>query len=85
MYPNMRIYAVIDIKDLDLIDFSQIEETSRDTIRKSLDNKQFVIKWENGYTPTFISDGTVVPVGIYNHAEILEIMATAEWSQLIEE
>jgi hypothetical protein len=81
----MRIYAVIDIKDLDLIDFSQIEETSRDTIRKSLDNKQFVIKWENGYTPTFISDGTVVPVGIYNHAEILEIMATAEWSQLIEE
>jgi hypothetical protein len=80
----MRIYAVIDITDLELIDFSQIEETSRDTIRKSLDDTQFVIKWEDGYTPTFIMDGTVVPVGTYDHHAILELMATDKWSQPIE-
>lgn len=81
----MRTYAVININDLDLIDFSQIEETSRDTIRKSLDNTQFVIKWENGYTPTFISDASVVPVGTYDHHAILELMATPAWSKPIEE
>jgi hypothetical protein len=80
----MRIYAVIDITDLELIDFSQIEETSSITIRKSIDNTQFVIKWENGYTPTFIMDGTVIPVGTYDHHAILELMATDKWSEPIE-
>jgi hypothetical protein len=79
----MRIYAIIKITDLDLIDFSQIDETSANTIRKSLDNTKFVIKWNE--EPTFIADGTVVPVGIYSHSECLEIMATAEWSEPIEE
>ncbi len=80
----MRIYAVIDIKDLDLIDFSQIEETSSNTIRKSIDNTQFVIKWQEGYEPTFIADGTVIPVGIYTHSEAIELMSTPEWSEPIE-
>ena len=80
----MRTYAVINITDLELIDFSQIEETSRDTIRKSLDNTQFVIKWQNGYEPTFISDGTVIPVGTYDHHAILQLMATDKWSEPIE-
>jgi len=80
----MRTYAVINIAELDLIDFSQIEQTSRNTIRKSLDNTQFVIKWQDGYEPTFIADGTVIPVGIYTHSEILELMATDKWSEPIE-
>jgi len=84
MKDNDRRYAVIYLTDLDLIDFSQIEQTSINTIRKSLDDTQFVIKWENGYTPTFITDGSVIPVGTYDHHAILEIMATAEWSEPIE-
>lgn len=80
----MRIYAVIDIKDLDLIDFLQIEETSSNTIRKSLDNTQFVIKWQEGYEPTFIENGTVIPVGIYTHSEAIELMSTDKWSEPIE-
>jgi hypothetical protein len=81
----MRTYAVIDITDLELIDFSQIEETSSITIRKSIDNTQFVIKWQDGHEPTFISDGTVIPVGIYTHSECLQLMDTDKWSQPIEE
>ena len=80
----MRTYAVINISDLELIDFSQIEETSSNTIRKSLDSTQFVIKWQDGYEPTFIADASVVPVGTYDHHAILEIMATDKWSQPIE-
>ncbi len=78
----MRTYAVINISDLELIDFSQIDETSANTIRKSLDNTKFVIKWNE--EPTFIKDGSIVPFGIYSHSEILEIMSTAEWSEPIE-
>lgn len=79
----MRTYAIIELTDIDKIDFQQIGETSVFTIRKSLDDTQFVIKWQDGYTPTFITDASVIPVGTYTHAEILEIMATPAWSEPI--
>lgn len=77
---NTRTYAVINLTDVGLIDFAQVGETSVSTIRKSLDNTQFVIKWQEGYVPTFISDGTVVPVQEYDHHAVLELMSTPEWS-----
>ena len=79
----MRTYAIIELTDIDKIDFAQIGETSVFTIRKSLDDTQFVIKWQDGYTPTFITEASVIPVGTYTHAEILEIMATPAWSEPI--
>ena len=82
---NTKTYATINLSDIGLIDFSQVGQTSASTVRKSLDNTEFVIKWEEGYTPTFITDLTVVPVGTYDHHAILEVMATPEWSQPIEE
>ena len=81
---NTRTYAVINLTDVGLIDFAQVGETSASTIRKSLDDTQFVIKWQDGYTPTFITDGSVVPVGTYDHHAILELMATPAWSEPIE-
>ena len=81
---NNKTYAVINLTEISLIDFSQVAQSSASTIRKSLDNTQFVIKWENGYTPTFISDASVVPVGTYDHHAILELMSTDKWSQPIE-
>jgi len=81
---NTKTYAVINLTDIGLIDFSQIAQSSASTIRKSLDDTQFVIKWQDGYEPTFIADGTVIPVGIYTHAECLELMATDKWSEPIE-
>jgi hypothetical protein len=81
---NTKTYAVINLTDISLIDFSQVAQSSASTIRKSLDDTQFVIKWEDGYTPTFIMDGTVVPVGTYDHHAILELMSTDKWSEQIE-
>ena len=77
---NNKTYAVINLSDVGLIDFTQVAQSSASTIRKSLDDTQFVIKWEDGYTPTFITDGSVVPVGTYDHHAILELMNTPEWS-----
>ena len=80
---NTRTYATINLTDVGLIDFAQVGETSVSTIRKSLDDTQFVIKWEDGYVPTFITDGSVVAIDTYDHHAILELMATPEWSEEI--
>tara|TARA_R100001460_G_scaffold80258_2_gene121216 strand:- start:1313 stop:1573 length:261 start_codon:yes stop_codon:yes gene_type:complete len=74
-------YATISITDLGLIDFSQIGETSENTIRKSLDDSQFVIKWDS--EPRFITDGTVTPLEVMTHEQALILMATPEWSEPI--
>jgi len=75
------VYAIINISDINLIDFSQIGETNADTLRKNIAETQFVIKWNT--EPSFITNGSVVPVGTYSHTEILEIMATPEWTEEI--
>jgi hypothetical protein len=77
-----EIYAIIDIKDLYNVDFTQVGQTSADTVRKSLDNSKFVLKWEE--TPTFITDGTIVPLQVLTHEECLELMNTSEWTEIIE-
>ena len=81
---NTKTYATVNLSDIGLIDFSQVGQTSASTVRKSLDNTEFVIKWQEGYTPTFITDASVVPVGTYDHHAILELMATSFWSEPIE-
>ena len=81
---NKKTYAIIKLADIGLIDFSQVAQSSASTVRKSLDNSQFVIKWQDGYEPTFISDGKVTPLQVLSHAECLELMATDKWSEPIE-
>ena len=75
------VYAIINISDINLIDFSQIGETNADTLRKNIAQTQFVIKWNT--EPSFISDGSVVPVSILTHSQCLELMATSEWTEEI--
>ncbi len=74
-------YAIINIADLVNIDFAQVGETDQDTIRKSLDDSQFVIKYND--EPTFIADGSVVPLQTLTHSEALVLMASPEWSEEI--
>ena len=81
---NTKTYAVVNLTDIDLVDFSQVGESSEFTIRKSVDETQFTLKWVDGYTPTFITDGTITPVGTYDHHAMLELMSTPAWSPEIE-
>lgn len=79
---NHNTYANIEISDLDLIDFSEILETSTETIRKNIAETEFIIKWIT--EPTFIIDGSVVPLDEMNHEEALILMGTSAWSEPIE-
>ena len=82
---NKKIYAIIKLTEIGLIDFGQVAESSAFTVRKSLDDTQFVVKWQEGYEPTFIADGTVKPLQVLTHSGALDLMSTSEWSQPLEE
>ena len=79
--PN--VYAIINTTDLGLINFTEIDETDATTIRKSIDELMFIIKWFNEHEPSFITNGSVVPTQILTHEQAIELMATAEWSEPI--
>ena len=83
MKKQAETYATIDIADLPLIDFAQIGETSENTIRKSIDQSQFVIKWNT--EPSFITDGSVTPLEVMTHAQAVVLMNTLAWSKPIDE
>jgi hypothetical protein len=75
-------YGIIDIAAANAVDYSQVGETSADTIRRSLDGFKFVLKWVQ--EPTFIKDGTITPLQVLTHEECLELMNTSEWTEIIE-
>ena len=78
---NNKTYSICNIAtDLKNIDFSQVGESSASTIRKSLDDTLFVIKYSS--EPTFIKDGTVKPSQTLTHSEALQLMSTAAWSEV---
>ena len=83
MKKQAETYATINIADLALIDFAQIGETSKKTIRKSIDGTQFVIKYDS--EPSFIADGTVTPLEVMTHKQAVRLMDTPEWAAPIEE
>ena len=77
------VYAIISTTDIDNVDFTQVPEKNNEYLRYSLDGTEFVIKWFDEHEPTFITDGTVVPVQTLTHEEALVLMASAEWSEPI--
>ena len=68
------IYVIYNMDDVSSIDFSQVEETSQDTLRLSIDTTKTVLKFA-GETPGFL-----VGLQQYTHSEILAIMHSPEWT-----
>jgi hypothetical protein len=70
----MRKYVIIDATEVSSINFDQVVETSAETICYSVDGTKTFVKYE-GEQPSFLSGKTE-----YDHAEILTILATDEWT-----
>ena len=73
-----RTFLIIPVSELSKVDFTQVLETSPDTVRKSVDETKTFIKWD-GETPLFISE-IVGSEGPYTYGEILDILGTPEWT-----
>lgn len=75
----MTTYIVIDIDtQTKLIDFSQINTTSSQTMRRNIANTQAMLSYQ--IEPSFITNGTVVPLQTLNHEEALALLATSDWT-----
>lgn len=71
-------YMIFNVSELEQIDFTQVKETSIDTVRKSIDGTKTFVKWE-GEIPQCVSDLTTKE-GPYTYEEILAILDTPEWT-----
>jgi hypothetical protein len=70
----MKTYCIINSSDVSSVDFDQVLETSTDTLRYSVDGTKTFVKYEDGQ-PSFLWGKTE-----YTHEEILEVLATDEWT-----
>ena len=75
----MSTYIIINMTEVGLVDFNEVLETSEQTLRLSVNDLQTVLKWD-GNEPSFISTLSSYD-GPYTHSEILNIMATPEWTE----
>jgi hypothetical protein len=73
-----RKFMIFSVTELDQIDFTQVLETSIDTVRKSVDGLKTFVKWDNDM-PECVFNLTTKE-GPYTYEEILEILATPEWT-----
>lgn len=67
-------YVIINTSEVSSVDFSQVIETSADTLRYSLDDSQTFVKFD-GNTPNFLNGKTS-----YTHSQIRTILAGEDWT-----
>ena len=77
-YEN-RQFMIFNVSELSNIDFTQVLETSEQTVRKSVDETKTFVKWD-GEIPECVSTLTTKE-GPYSYEEILTILSTSEWTK----
>jgi len=77
----LTTYMIFPVSEIDKIDFSQVLETSQDTVRKSIDGSLTFVNWygTSSDMPDFLNivSGTQGP---YTYEEILSILASKVWT-----
>ena len=68
-----RTYVIINANEVSNVDFSQVMQTSVNTLRYKLDGSQTFVKFE-GDTPSFLNGKTQ-----YNESEIKTILQNSDW------
>jgi hypothetical protein len=76
-YDN-REFMIFSTTESEKIDFTQVEETSINTLRLSVDKTKTFVKWD-GATPDCVNNLTTKE-GPYTYEEILAILSTPEWT-----
>jgi hypothetical protein len=80
---GQRQFMIFNVSELPLIDFTQVLETSIDTVRKSIDETKTFVKWDTEEIPSSVQSLTTSE-GPYSYEEILTILSTPEWSEYID-
>ena len=73
-YSN-RKWVIVNVSDITEEMIESSIQSSMDTLRKTLDGTQAILKWD-GDTPTYFDGMTT-----YNHSEILTELAKSTWTE----
>jgi hypothetical protein len=76
---NNRQFMIFSVTELSQIDFTQVCETSAETVRKSIDETKTFVKWDSAETPSSVATLTTTE-GPYTYDEILTILDGPEWT-----
>lgn len=76
-YSN-RNYVIFSVTELDKIDFTQVLESSVDTVRKSVDSTLTFVKWNGPDVPECVQE-LETKSEYLNHEEMLELLSTDPW------
>ena len=75
---EQRQFMIFNVSELNLIDFTQVLETSIDTGRRSVDGTKTFVKWDGITTPSSV-DSLTTKEGPFTYNEIINILYTLEW------
>ena len=78
-YTN-RKFMIFAVTELPQIDFTQVCETSMDTVRRSVDLAKTFVKWDSVEIPSSV-DTLTTKEGPYAYEEILTILSGPEWTE----
>ena len=83
---NTNTYVIANISELNNVDYSQVSQTSAETVRKSIDLTKFILKYDGDKPSTIQSlednDKLISYDGkkYFSHPQILNIVKDVEWT-----
>jgi hypothetical protein len=77
-YSN-RQFMIFNVSELANIDFTQVLETSIDTVRKSIDQSKTFVKWDGEIIPSCV-ESLLTKEGPYTYDEIVTILSSDFWT-----
>jgi len=83
MYEN-RNFMIFSTSETGSIDFSEVLETSAQTLRLSVDGSKSFVKWDGETIPTSVVSLTTKE-GPYTYEEIKNILTGSDWTDTTEE
>jgi hypothetical protein len=78
---DYRLYAILTVLEAEKIDFTQVKETSIETIRKSIDGLLTFVEFDCDNIAEFLEPLQVIKVVTYD--ELISILSTSEWTSNI--
>ena len=75
---DSRNFMIFNVSELPNINFTEVLETSEETVRRSVDGQKTFVKWD-GTMPECVAN-LVTKEGPYTYDEIILILDTPEWT-----
>ena len=75
---EQRNFMIFSTSETGSIDFSEVLETSAETLRLSVDGSKTFVKWEGETIPTSVANLTTTE-GPYTYDEIVTILTGSFW------